>query len=139
MGEFTIVPEEMPPPKKSPLWNHFTLVNDDFRLASCNYCGHVARRGGDNTPKSKCVNRAMQSHITKCQPDIMNQVAREQVLLKNVPKNDVMDESVRGSVPLFNLRNSSERASFMGMVCLVCASLALFTGGLNFYIGINYL
>ena len=73
----------------------------------------MARRGGDNTPKSKCLNRGMQSHITKCQPDIMNQVAREQVLLKNIPKNDVLDESV----PLFNLRNSSERDSFMGMVC----------------------
>ena len=43
MGEFTIVPEVMPPPKKSQLWNHFTLVNDDFRIASCNYCGNVAR------------------------------------------------------------------------------------------------
>ena len=107
----------MPAPKKSPLWKHFTLVDDNFRLASCNYCGHVARRGSDNTPRSKCVNRSMQSHITKCQPHIMNEVAKEQELLKNVKQSDANDESVRGCVPLFNLRNNSERASFMGMVC----------------------
>ena len=84
----------MPAPKKSPLWKHFSIIDDNFRLASCNYCGHVARRGRDDTPKSKSVNRAMQSHIKKCQPDIMNEVAKEQVLLKNVPKSDLNDESV---------------------------------------------
>ena len=104
-------------PQKEPTLENFSIIDDNFRLASCNYCGHVARRGRDDTPKSKCVNRAMQSHIKKCQPDIMNEVAKEQVALKNVPKSDVNDESVRGCVPLFNLRNHSERASFMGMVC----------------------
>ena len=99
-------------PKKSPLWKHFTIVEDNFRLAFCNYW-----RGRDHTPKSKCVNRLMQSHITKCQPNVMNEVAKEQVLLKNGTKSDINDESVQGCVPLFILRKNSERATFMGMVC----------------------
>ena len=106
----------MAPRKKSPLWKHFTLVNNDFRLASCNYCGYVARRGGENSPKSKCVNRAMQVHIRKCQLSIMSEVQQEQEALKSLQTTDVHDESCRGTVPLFNLRNNSERTKFIRMV-----------------------
>ena len=106
----------MAPRNKSPLWKHFTLVNNDFRLASCNYCGYVARRGGENSPKSKCVNRAMQVLIRKCQPSIMSEVQPEQETLKSLQTTDVHDESCRGTVPLFNLRNNSERTMFMRMV-----------------------
>ena len=107
-------------PKKSPLWKHFTLVNGDFRLAQCNYCAHVVRRGSENAPKSKCVNRTMQSHFNKCQPDIMVEVAKQQQELKGVAKTDVRDESVRGSVPLFKLTNREERAKFIKLVSYFC-------------------
>ena len=79
----------------------------------------MVKRGGENSPKSKCVNRGMQVHITKCQPSIMSEVQKEQVAMKNLPKADFRDESVRGTVPLFNLRNVNERNSFMGMVSLL--------------------
>ena len=67
----------------------------------------------------------MQSYIIKCQPDIMNKVAKKQVLLKNFTKSDNFDGLVRGYVPLFNLKNSNKRVSFMEMLCEFLLSFGL--------------
>ena len=109
----------MPGNKKSPLWNHFVLVNGDFHLAECKYCGHVVRRGGDEAPKSRCVNRTMQAHINKCRPDIMEEVSRQQAQLKSVSTVDVWNEAVRGNIPIFKLTNREERIKFIKMVSCV--------------------
>ena len=115
----------MPGNKKSPLWNHFVLVNGDFHLAECKYCGHVVRQGGDEAPKSRCVNRTMQANVNKCQPDIMEEVSRKKAELMCVSKIDACNEAVRGNVPIFQLNNQEERTKFIKMVSFVINLLKL--------------
>ena len=117
---------------KSPLWSHFDLVDGDFHLAECKYCGHVVRRGSENAPKSRCVNRTMQAQINKCQPDIMAEVSKLQAEMKCSPKTDVRNESVRGNVPLFKLTNREERAKFIKMVSFCLLLIDFFSLFLSF-------
>ena len=102
----------------SPLWNHFTLPDENFRKALCNHCGALVQRGQPDAPRNKCWNRNMQSHITKEHPEIMVEVAQEQRKSKGSKRlKDPRDESRRGTVPLFNLRNQADRADFIKRVC----------------------
>ena len=106
-------------PKKSPLWQHFEMPDGNFRKAVCNHCAKIVTCGGENVPKSKCVNRTMHSHMQKMHPDIMVEVAREQEILKYPSQTiDPRNESVRGTIPIFNLRTQTERARFIKLVCV---------------------
>ena len=111
----------------SPLWNHFTIPDGNFRLAKCNHCSVVVQRGTENAPRGKCYNRNMQKHMVKYHEELM-EIAKTQaaVKLQRPKKIDQRDESVRGNIPIFNLRSQEDRAAFIrkvkintdGFVCL---------------------
>ena len=101
----------------SPLWKHFVSPDGNFRLAQCNHCGVIVQRGTENAPRGKCYNRNMQKHLGKYHGDLMEEVTNSQVAAKVANKKiDVRCESVRGVVPLFNLRSQDDRAAFIRKV-----------------------
>ena len=59
----------------------------------------------------------MQKHLGKYHGDLMEEVTNSQVAAKVANKKiDVRCESVRGVVPLFNLRSQDDRAAFIRKV-----------------------
>ena len=59
----------------------------------------------------------MQKHLGKYHGDLMEEVTKSQVAAKVVTKKiDVRCESVRGTVPIFNLRSQDDRAAFIRKV-----------------------
>ena len=89
----------------SPLWNHFTIPDGNFRLAKCNHCSIVVQRGTENAPRGKCYNRNMQKHMDKYHNELMEEIVKTQaaVKLERMKKVDPHDESTRGRIPIFNL------------------------------------
>jgi hypothetical protein len=89
----------------------------DFRKVLCLHCGTTISRGSELTPRKKCYNRGMQAHIESKHKDLLSLVIEAQARLKpGERKIDPKDETVRGPVPLFNLRTQADREAFMKLV-----------------------
>ena len=73
----------------------------------CNHCGATISRGKPDAPRDKCYNRGMQAHMELKHPDGFEKVVEKRVEMKE-KKRDKKDETVRGTVPLYNLRNREE-------------------------------
>ena len=96
--------------QRSKLWEHFKTVECSPHKAICNYCDKVVSRGKEG---GKCLgNKAMNNHLKRIHPDAFN----EYEVARNKTTADPKDETRRGSVPLFNLKNHGERAEFLKLV-----------------------
>ena len=59
----------------------------------------------------------MKNHLKIHHPELLDSVNEAQVALKPADRvEDLKDESVRGSVPLFKLRNKLDRAAWLKQV-----------------------
>ena len=91
----------------------------DFTRATCNHCGRVIKRGVENAPRAKCYNRGMQAHIETQHKDLVVDIREAQAELKpGERRRDPKDETVRGTVPIFDLRTHGDRRSFLKLVVL---------------------
>ena len=106
----------------SPLWKQFTILEGNFRSVKCNHCDVFVQRGNENAPKSKCYNRNMQKHLSRHHGELMEEVTKDQEAVKvfnKAKKIDDLDESVRGTIPIFDLRSQADRAEFISKVSLI--------------------
>ena len=74
------------------------------------------RRGKVGQAKGECGNRGMQQHMERMHKDEMEGVKRAQAEATAAATGrvyDARDETVRGTVPLFNLKTRAHRAAFM--------------------------
>ena len=86
----------------------------------CNHCGVVVQRGTENAPRAKCYNRNMQKHMGKYHDDLMEEVSKDQEAAKVVTRKvDVRCESVRGTIPIFNLRSQEDHSAFIKKVKII--------------------
>ena len=85
------------------------------RLVTCNHCGVQLTRGSITAPKEKWHNKIMNNHLKRVHPNIMKEVceARDN---KGEKAKDPKDETVRGSIPIFNLRNRKDKDAFLSQV-----------------------
>ena len=82
------------------------------------------QRGTEDAPRGKCYNRNMQKHMSKYHGDLMEEVIKSQEAAKVVTrKTDIRSESVRGTIPIFNLRSQEDRASFIKKVKFIGKAL----------------
>ena len=49
--------------RSSPWWNHFQVVNGDFRLVQCIHCNKLVRRGKAGCSSQATSNSGMATHI----------------------------------------------------------------------------
>lgn len=78
----------------------------------CHHCGKEVRRGKVGSAKKDCGNNGMQQHLNRHHKDAMEEIkeARARSSAEAVGKVlDPRDESVRGTVMLFNLNNNLKR------------------------------
>ena len=54
--------------------------------------------------------------MEKAHSDLMEEISREQALMKKPKDVDTRNETVRGTMKIFNLRSQAERARFIKMV-----------------------
>ena len=73
----------------------------------CHHCGKEVRRGKVGSAKKDCGNRGMQQHLERQHKETMEMVRGSVEAMGKV--YDPKDESVRGTVPLFNLNNNLKR------------------------------
>ena len=98
---------------RSKLWEHFKTVEGSPHKAICNYCDLVVLRGKEGG--KSLGNKTMNNHLKKIHPDAFN----EYEVARNKKTSDPNDETRRGSVPLFNLKNHGERAEFLKLVSII--------------------
>ena len=75
----------------------------------CHHCGKEVRRGKVGSAKKDCGNRGMQRHLERQHKETMLVVTEAWVRssVEAIGKvYDPKDESVRGTVPLFNFNNN---------------------------------
>ena len=81
--------------------------------ATCNICNKEMTRGKEG---SKTLgNKTMGAHL-KSQHTMAFQKYEE---ARTNKVSDPKDETVRGTVPLFNLKNHAERAEFLALVSII--------------------
>ncbi len=98
--------------KTSLLWDHCKEKAGAAELVVCNYCSMEIRRGKPGSSRAGWTLKNFQYHLEKKHPDFNKQLKDKQGLDKKDPK----DETVRGTIPLFNLRNHKERQTFLQKV-----------------------
>jgi hypothetical protein len=84
-------------PKATPLWDYFSLDSSQPHIARCNNCGKNISRGKEGA--AKLINGGM----------IKESEGQGR-------KIDPKDETLRGTVPLFSLKNHVERKQFLKLV-----------------------
>ena len=109
-------------PQTSPLWDHFVIPDGDYRKAKCLHCETVVSRGGPETPRSKCYNRSMQVHMEVKHKEELTKVLEKRAERKEL-KKDSKDETVRGTLPIFSLKNKEQKAAFLKLVSIIIISL----------------
>ena len=68
-------------------------------------------------PRGKCYNRGMQAHLNLKHKEIYNTVQEKRTEMQVEKSNrETKDETVRGSVPIFSLRNKEEKEAFLKLV-----------------------
>ena len=98
---------------RSKLWEHYQAVEGSPHKTTCNYCGREISRGKEGG--KNLGNKAMNTHLRNKHPEAFN----EYEAARNKTTMDHKDETVRGSVPLFNLKNHGERAEFLKLVSII--------------------
>ena len=98
---------------KSKLWDHFTLKEGAPHKATCNHCSQEMTRGKEGS--KSLGNKTMNGHLKTKHPMAFQQYEEARTNKVSDPK----DESVRGVVPLFNLKNHSKRADFLALVSII--------------------
>ena len=84
----------------------------DHTVSVCHHCGKEVRRGKVGAAKAKCGNTGMAQHLERQHKEAMEEIkeARARSSAEALGKvYDEKDESVRGSVILFNLNNNLKR------------------------------
>ena len=82
---------------------------------TCNHCGVQLSRGSTTAPKEKSHNKIMDNHLKRVYPDIMKDVCETRGNKEEKVK-DLRDETARGAIPIFNLRNRKEKDAFLSQV-----------------------
>ena len=83
----------------------------------CNHCKAVVCRGKEDTPRNKCYNSSMAAHMKASHSELMVEVREQQAAQRPVERPpDPKDETVRGTLPLFKLRNQVDRAAWRKLV-----------------------
>ena len=70
--------------------------------------------------------------MEKAHSDLMEEISREQALMKKPKDVDTRNETVRGTMKIFNLRSQAERAEFIKMVrsiTIICFIFIPYCGG----------
>ena len=87
-------------------------IPGDHTVAVCHHCGVEVRRGKVGAAKKDCGNRGMQQHVERLHKERMGEIqeARPRNSAEAMGKvYDPKDETVRGTVPYFNLQNNLKR------------------------------
>jgi hypothetical protein len=110
-----------PKPKSSLLWEHGKEKPEEPHLIVCDYCAQEVKRGNAGSSRSGWTMKNFQYHMEKKHTEVFKKMKekKDKVAVKIDPK----DETVRGTVPLFNLRNHQERKDFLKRVCITSLSL----------------
>ena len=97
--------------KTSSIWAFYTQQEGAQHLARCKTCDKVISRGkaGCKTPN----NGGMLNHLQRIHKDDYQKYKAGEEAKKTV---DVKDETVRGTIPLFKLKNHAERREFQKLV-----------------------
>ena len=82
---------------------------------TCNHCGVQLSRGSTTAPKEKWHNKIIDNHLKRVHPDIMKEVCEARGN-KGEKVKDLRDETARGAIPIFNLRNRKEKDAFLSQV-----------------------
>jgi len=99
-------------------WKLFTKL-EDFRLAKCDQCGQVVRRGSEGCTPRQVGNAGMKAHIKAAHLGLFEEIeagveaANTTLVLE---AQDKKDETVRGTKPLFKLRSQGKRAAWRNLV-----------------------
>ena len=70
--------------------------------------------------------------MEKAHSDLMEEISREQALMKKPKDVDTRNETVRGTMKISNLRSQTERAEFIKMVRsikIICFIFIPYCGG----------
>ena len=100
-------------------WDYKNSTLGTPRLVTCNHCGVQLSRGGPMAPKNKWHNKTMDNHLKRIHPEKMKEVGEARGTLVEKP-TDLKDETARGCIPIFNLRNRKEKDSFLSRVRNFC-------------------
>ena len=99
-------------PKVTPLWEHFTLQQDQPHIARCHYCEKTISREKEGS--NRLNNGGMIKHLQRLHKECFKLYKEKES--EGQQKKDSKDETVRGTVPLFSLKNHSERKQFLKLV-----------------------
>ena len=66
-------------------------------------------------PKNKWHNKTMNVHLQRMHPEQMQEVVEARITTSE-RKRDKRDESARGCIPVFNLRNRKDKDAFLSQV-----------------------
>ena len=89
------------------LWEHFKAKEGAPHKAVCNLCSKEISRGKEG--RKSLGNKSMNTHLKTQHP----------AAFKEYETADPKDETVRGSVPIFSLKNQGERDEFLKLVSIV--------------------
>ena len=97
--------------KTSGLWAYFTCQEGAEHIALCTLCNKTISRG-----KAGCTqhnNGGMIHHLERIHKDqyMMYKLGQTH------KKVDMHDDTVRGTIPLFKLKNHTEGQEFLKLVC----------------------
>ena len=98
-------------PKATPLWDFFSLESLQPHIARCNTCGKNISRGKEGA--TKLNNGGMIAHLRSLHKDQFTKYKEAEGQGKKI---DPKDETLRGTVPLFSLKNHAERKQFLKLV-----------------------
>jgi hypothetical protein len=101
-------------PKTSPLWDHCKEKVNAAHLVICDHCSLEIKRGKPDSSRATWTLKSFKYHLEKKHPDAFKKVEQKQSIA--TVKIDPKDETVRGTVPLFRLRNHKERQMFLKKV-----------------------
>ena len=98
---------------RSKLWDHFKAKEGAPHKAVCNLCSKEISRGKEGS--KSLGNKSMNTHLKTQHPAAF----KEYEVAKDNKTADPKDETVRGSVPIFSLKNQGERAEFLKLLSIV--------------------
>ena len=99
--------------RTSQLWEHFDVEEGAIHIGRCKHCNKTFSRGKEDTARPN--NSGLINHLRRLHKDAYQTYTEAE---KRTKKTDVKDETVRGCIPLFNLKNHGERKQFLKQICL---------------------
>lgn len=98
-------------PKTSVLWEHCKEKLDAAHIVICDHCSMEIKRGKADSSRASWTLKTFKYHLEKKHPNAFKKVEEKQS--NDGVKIDPKDETVRGTVPLFSLKNHKERQMFL--------------------------